>query len=68
MQQTLKVKLSQLPKIQANDPLLLYNGIPEHCVVVQTMASQTQAGEKVDYLYVIPELNDSIYISHVISS
>ena len=33
MTQHMRIKHSQLPYIQANDPLMLYYGIPEHTVI-----------------------------------
>lgn len=46
----------------------MYYGIPHNTIVTQTGASQTIAGQKVDYLYVIPEVTESIYLNHVASS
>ena len=42
--QTMRIRLQHLPRIQANDPILMYYGIPQHSIVTQTGASQTIAG------------------------
>lgn len=62
------IRLQHLPRIQANDPILMYYGIPQYSVVTQTNASQTIAGQKIDYMYVIPEVADSIYLNHVVTA
>lgn len=46
----------------------MYYGVPQHSVVTQTSASQTIAGQKIDYMYVIPEVTESIYLNHVVTA
>ena len=66
MVQHMHIKHRQLPLIQANDPLLLYYGFPEDTIVTQTYESALVAGQKIDYMFVIPETSNTIYFGHII--
>jgi DNA-directed RNA polymerase subunit H (RpoH/RPB5) len=62
----LNMKLQKLPRIQLNDPLLLYYGFPPFSVITSRQCSEITASYRVDYLYIVPQFNETTYNSHVI--